>query len=146
MSNEKKMRILKTGECQSLSGKSTLTYNIGANGENDIYVALTGNSGAGIFNKDWFALEEIYSLLASQEKVTSGSLHGLFERRSSNSAGFILAVLLKEQVLKISQGNKHYNIIGQAEFGKTVQALLDSGDSSATKKRSGKKGKGGSND
>jgi len=140
---EQEMRILKTGECPSLSGKSVLEYVIGCNNDNVVYVALAGNSGAGIFNKDWLGLDEIYSLLAHQEKVTSGGLHGLFENRSSNSAGFILAVLLKEQVLKISPGNKHYDLIGQSEFGKIVQTLINSG---TAKKRTGKKGKGGAND
>jgi len=100
MSTKQETRILKTSETASLSGKSTLTYQIGLK-DDELCIALTGNSGAGIFNKDWFALEEIYSLLASQKKpITSGSLHGLFEGRSSNSAGFILAVLLSEKLLK----------------------------------------------
>ena len=142
---EQKMRIIKTGECPSLSGKSTLTCQIGLEGDKKVCLSLTGNTGKGIFNRDWFDIEEISSLLASQKKpVTSGSLHGLFENRSSNSAGFILAVLLKEGILKISPGNRHYNLVGQAEYKKVVQALLDSGDSSAAKKRAGKKGKGAS--
>jgi hypothetical protein len=140
---KQEMRILKTGECSSLSGKSTLTYQIACNNDNEVHVALTGNSGKGIFNKDWFELEEIHSLLANQEKVTSGSLHELFDGRSSNSAGFILAVLLKEGVLKVSQGNRHYDFIGQAEFRKIVKALLGSG---AVKKKTGKKRKEVSND
>ena len=139
MSIKQEMRILKTGECPSLSGKSTLTYQIGSDSDK-LYIALTGNTGKGIFNKDWFALEEIYSLLASQKKpITSGSLHGLFEGRSSNSAGFILAVLLKEKLVKVSAGNKHYDLVGQVEFGKIVQLWMDSG---TAKKKSGKKGKG----
>lgn len=142
------IRILKTGKCPSLSGKLTLTYNIGANGENDIYVALTGNSGAGIFNKDWIAHDEIYSLLANQEKVTSGSLHELFEGRSSNSAGFILAVLLNEKLVKVSAAeNKHYDLIGQSEFRKITDGLLEiATEEEPARKRSGKKDKGGTND
>jgi hypothetical protein len=143
MSNEQEMRILKTGECDSLSGKSTLTYRIGCKDDNEVSIALTGNSGAGIFNSDWIVLEEIHSLLANQEKVTSGSLHELFDGRSSNSAGFFVAVLLKEGVLKVSPGNRHYDFVGQAEFGKVVQALIDSGSPSTTKKKAGRKSKGG---
>ena len=136
---KEEIRILKTGECESLSGKSTLTYQISCNNDNEVFLALTGNSGAGIFNKDWIALEQIYSLLASQKKpITSGALLGLFEGRSSNSAGFLLAALLKEGILKLSPGNKHYDLVGQAEFEKIVQALIDSG---TAKKKSGKKGK-----
>ena len=143
----KKMRILKTGECPSLSGKSTLIYQIACNNDNEVYVALTGNSGKGIFNKDWIVLEEIHSLLANQEKVTSGSLHELFDGRSSNSAGFFVAVLLKEGVLKVSAGNKHYNLVGQAEFGKIVKGLIEAApEEKPAKKKTGKKRKGVSND
>jgi hypothetical protein len=133
MSNEQEMRILKTGECDSLSGKSTLIYRIGCKDDNEVSIALTGNSGAGIFNSDWIVLEEIHSLLANQEKVTSGSLHELFDGRSSNSAGFFVAVLLKEGVLKVSPGNRHYDLVGQAEYKKIIQAY--------TKKKPGKKTK-----
>ena len=147
MSNEQEMRILKTGECPSLSGKSTLSYNIGSNNDNNVHVALTGNTGKGIFNKDWIALEEIHTLLANQEKVTSGSLHELFDGRSSNSAGFFLAALLKEGVLKVSPGNKHYNLVSQAEFKKIVQALIEAApEEKPAKKKTGKKLKGVSND
>lgn len=139
MSNEQEMRILRTGTCPSLSGKSTLEYNIGRSNDNSVHIALTGNSGAGVFNKDWIALEEIHTLIANREKVTSGSLHELFDGRSSNSAGFFVAVLLKEGFLKVSPGDKHYNFVGQSEFGKIVKALLNSG---APKKKAGKKGKG----
>jgi hypothetical protein len=139
---EQKMRIIKTGECPSLSGKSTLTYQIGLEGDKDIYLCLTGNTGKGIFNRDWFDIEEIYSLLASQKKpVTSGSLHGLFEGRSSNSAGFILAALLKEGVLKVSPGNRHYDLVGQVEFQKIVKGLIEAAPEEKPDKKSGKKRK-----
>jgi hypothetical protein len=134
----KEMKDLKTSECPSLSGKSTLTYQIGSKDGNGVHVALTGNSGKGVFNKDWINIEEIHSLLANQEKITSGSLHGLFDGRSSNSAGFILAVLLKEGVLKVSPGNRHYDFVSQAEYQKIIKAY--------TKKKTGKKVKEVSND
>ena len=140
---EQKMRIIKTGECPSLSGKSKLTYKTGLMDDSEICISIVGNTGKGIFNRDWIALEEIHSLLANQEQVTSGSLHELFDGRSSNSAGFILAVLLKEGLLKVSPGNKHYNLVGQAEYKKVVQALIDSGSPSTTKKKAGRKSKGG---
>ena len=139
---EQEMHIIKSGSCGSLSGRSTLTYQIGCNENKEIYLSLTGNSGSGIFNKDWLALEEIYSLLASQKKpITSGGLHGLFEKRSSNSAGFILAVLLKEGLLKISPGNSHYDLIGQTEFQKIVKGLIEAAPEEKPKKKSGKKRK-----
>ena len=148
MSNEQEMRILKTGECSSLSGKSTLTYQIGCNNDNEVHVALTGNSGGGHLNSDWVSLEEIYSILSSQKKpVTSGALQDMYQGKSSNNASFTTAILLKEGLLKISPGNSHYDLIGQTEFQKIVKGLIEAApEEKPAKKKAGKKGKGVTND
>jgi hypothetical protein len=128
------IKILKTGSCPSLSGKSTLTYRIGCKDGNEICLSLAGNTGKGVFNKDWIELEQVHSLLSSQEKITSGSLLGLFEGKNSNSAGFILAVLLNEGFLKVSSDNqRNYERIDQKEYQKIIQAY--------SKKKTGKKRK-----
>ena len=138
---EQEMHIIKSGSCGSLSGRSTLTYQIGCNENKEIYLSLTGNSGSGIFNKDWLALEEIYSLLASQKKpITSGGLQDLYQGKSSNNASFTTAILLKKGLLKISPGNSHYDLIGQTEFQKIVKGLIEAApEEKPDKKRSGKK-------
>jgi hypothetical protein len=113
-----------------------MSCKIGCNDDRDIYFCLTGNSGAGIFNKDWIALEEIDSLLATEKgPITSGSLKELFDGKSSNSAGFVLAVILSEGLLKISSNNeRHYERIDPKEYRKIIQAY--------NKKKTVKKGKG----
>ena len=64
---------MKTKECPSLSGRSTLTYKIGCNDDNKVCLSIVGNTGKGIFNKDWISLEEIDSMLASEKKpISSG--------------------------------------------------------------------------
>ena len=55
---EQEMRILKTGECGSLSGKSTLTYQIGCDNDNNVYLALTDNSGKGVFFSSRYTVKE----------------------------------------------------------------------------------------
>ena len=131
----KEMKDLKTSECPSLSGNSILTYQIGCNDDKDIYLCLTGNTGKGIFNKDWISLEEIDSLLAAEKgPITSGSLKELFDGKSSNSAGFVLAVILSEGLLKISSNNeRHYGRIDPKEYRKIIKAYA--------KKNTGKKRK-----
>jgi hypothetical protein len=145
MSNEQEMRILKTGTCKSLSGRSTLTYQIGCNNDNEVYIALTGNSGGGRLNSDWVSLEEIYSRLSSQKKpVTSGALQDLYQGKSSNNASFTTAILLKKGLLKISPGNSHYDLVGQAEYKKIVKGLIESTTAGkAAKKKVVYKSKGG---
>jgi hypothetical protein len=136
----KEMKDLKTSECPSLSGSSILTYQIGCNDDKDVCLSIVGNTGKGIFNKDWISLEEIDSLMGTEKgPITSGSLKELFVVKSSNSAGFVLAVILSEGLLKISSNNeRHYERIDQKEFGKIIQAY--------NKKKTGKKRKGVNND
>jgi len=91
--NQKEIRILKTGECPSLSGRSTLAYRIGSDNFDDIYLSLTGNTGQGLFNKDWVSLADFNQvLLMLKNPFTSGQLHGLFFGKSANCAGFFLWV------------------------------------------------------
>ena len=136
---EQEMRILKTGECPSLSGNSTLTYQIGRNEKNEIDICITGNTGSGIFNKEPASLKDIESMLKTNQSITSGSLMTLLEGKSSNTAGFLLAILLHEGLLKISEENsRHYVKVDQKEDQKIIQAY--------TKKKTGKKRKEVNND
>lgn len=123
------IRILKAGSCPSLSGKSTLSYHIGCNDGKEVYLRLTENTGQGIFNKEWISLEEIEKVLAAKQPITSGSLHELFQGKSSNSAGFFLAVLKEEGLVKISESNlRHYEHNNPAEFNIAVQELMAPGN------------------
>jgi predicted HTH transcriptional regulator len=125
--------IMKPKECSSLSGLSTLTYKIGCKDDKEVCLSIVGNTGKGVFNKDWVSLKEIDSMLTSEKKpITSKSLHGLFEGKSSNSAGFILAVLLNEGLLKVSSKNqRNYDRVDKKEYQKIIKAY--------TKKKTGKK-------
>lgn len=133
--SDKKMTILKNAETTpSLSGRSMLSYQIGIK-DDTLHITLTGNTGKGIFNKDWIPLAEISGLLNTDQPITSGSLQGLFEGRSSNSAGFLLAVLLNEGLAKKSDSNgRYYERVDLKEYEKIIQAY--------TKTRPGKKTKG----
>lgn len=132
------MQVLKTADCPSLSGRSLLTYQLSLK-DDTIHISLTGNTGKGIFNKDWIPLSEISSLLETNQPITSGSLQGLYEGRSSNSAGFLLAVLLNEGLVKKSDDNgRYYERTEKKEYTQIINAY--------TKKATGKKTKGGKHD
>ncbi|HRK38284.1 MAG TPA: hypothetical protein PK347_07830 [Burkholderiaceae bacterium] len=57
--------VLKTAESPSLSGKSTLTYQIGATSAEQLFIRISGNSGGGLYCKEWFDLSTIESCLSS---------------------------------------------------------------------------------
>lgn len=128
------MKILKTANCPSLSGRSTLTYEIGCMDGKDIHLRLTGNSGSGIFNKEWISVDSVLS--KAKNPITSGSLQAVFEGKSSNSAGFVLAIFLNEKLVQRSKDNlRHYEKVDEAEFEKCIQVLIDSGMKKKTNKK-----------
>ena len=63
--------VLKTAEAPSLSGKSTLTYQIGATSPEQLFIRISGNSGGGLYCKDWFDLSAIESCLSSSYPLDS---------------------------------------------------------------------------
>lgn len=99
--------VEKSGLCKSLSGGGTLTYHIGGDDDKGQMVRLYQNSGTGLFSKDWVSFDEIHTLLRGyQEPFTSQALSPLFKGKSANSAGFLMAVLLKEGVVVEATGRK----------------------------------------
>jgi len=45
--NEPEMKVLKTATCKTLSGKSTLTYQIGLSPQSVVHLRIDKNSGGG---------------------------------------------------------------------------------------------------
>ncbi len=107
------IQVLKTAECPSLSGRSTLTYHIGAHMEgkelDQLYFQISHNSGKGLFNKDWIpvsAIREVFEKLPETAAVTSISLNPIFRGKSTNSSGFLLAVLKEEGLVILLEGKR----------------------------------------
>jgi len=101
------IHLLKSGECASLTGKSTLSFQIGHDTESALFIRIIDNTGGGHFGKDWVAIEDLLiQLQQSPEHITSATLSSLFHRKSSNTAGFVLAVLLDEGVIKLTEGKQ----------------------------------------
>jgi hypothetical protein len=99
--------VTKTANCPSLSGSSTLTYEVGTT-EEDTYYRVVGNSAAGLFSPDWIPLSQITPLLINST-ITSGTLKELYEGKSNNSPGFLLAVLKAEGLVRQVEGKSfHY--------------------------------------
>ena len=98
---------LKTGNCSSRSGKSKLTYLIGADSASEIHFRINGNTGNGFFNKDWVPLKTILELLGkSGGAFTSYALHPLLKGKSNNTPAFLIASLLEEGIIHRSVSEK----------------------------------------
>lgn len=118
------IRIIKTSTCPTLSGKSTLTYDIGRNPEGNILFRVTANSGGGYFNQEWIAWTEIQKVIEKAAFISSFSLRQLYAGKSTNSPGFLLAVIKALGLVKL-KGEKEcvYVAMDAAPFIAEVKAL-----------------------
>ena len=99
MSEQEEIKVIRKESCPSLSGSSTITYEIGCIGEQQ-YIRLAGNSGGGLFCKEWVKLDDIQQILSGCPKPTTRVISPLYVGKSSNSAGFLLACILNENLAK----------------------------------------------
>jgi hypothetical protein len=95
------IRILKTATCPSLSGRSKLSYSLGCTEQKELLIRITKNSGGGKFNNSWHSLDKIIDLIDTAKKPFNWSaLNPIFKGQSVNTAGFIIAVLKKEGLIR----------------------------------------------
>lgn len=136
--NETNIRVLKTGTCPSLSGKSKLTYEIGCSPESDLLVRISKNSGTGFFSDAWVTWEQLQRALAKNgtNPITSFTLRPLFKGQSVNTPGFLMAALKNEQLLQNMKSNPRcYECLDGTAFMKEVTALMGAPASAAKKAR-----------
>ena len=105
--------VIKTAHCPSLSGKSTLTYQIGfkpkEKGDPELFFRIQSNTGNGYFSDHWVAATDLHDAIEQAPGnglLCATSLIGLFKGKSINTSGFLLAVLKHEQLIDTSPRNK----------------------------------------
>jgi hypothetical protein len=118
--NNPDIRILKTGECLSRSGKSKLTYHIGCTPESEILFRIHANTGNGFFSNEWLPLKTILEQL-SKGSFTSFSLYPLFHGKSNNTPAFLLAVLLEEGLVTVN--GRSYGLTDPKEIQDRIALL-----------------------
>lgn len=128
VTTESDIRILKVATCPSLSGKSTLTYQIGCIAESDIQFRIVANTGGGFFSKEWIALNAIFQAFdkkATDKPIVSLLLYPLFQGKSLNTPAFLLAVLKQEGLVNPLEDNpKHYEQLPSDAFMAEVEKLM----------------------
>ncbi len=124
---EVSMKILKTGKCKSLSGKSNLTYNIGVDPESAIQIRIKSNDGGGFFSIEWIDLDDVLALLKKHPKdtpITSTTLTKLYKGKSVNSPAFLVAALKNEGLLQSLGGKQRsHELVDPDAFTAKMNAL-----------------------
>ena len=134
---ESTILTLKTGNCSSRSGKSKLTYLIGADSDSEIHFRINGNTGNGFFNNDWIPLENILELLTKAGGAfTSYALHPLLKGKSNNTPAFLIASLLEEGIIHRSLTEKRcYEMSDVSVFMAKIKPLMESKTESKPSKK-----------
>jgi len=141
-STETAVRVLKRGICPTLSGKSTICFEVGVNSRGDVQLRVVENSGSGSFSDDWVRFKDIQAALDRAPKgspVTSYLLHSLFRGVSQNTVGFIWAVLVKEGIVVPSATKRRYDRVEPTAFLAQVRELMEGGTASAAGEKKSQK-------
>jgi hypothetical protein len=128
------VRILKIATCPSLSDRSTLTYHIGCQGESanniEILFRLYSNSSPGFFNKEWVssnAIQKMFEKYTPTTPITSSSLNGIFQGKSVNTSGFLLAILKAEGlIVTMKDKRRYYQRVESDAFVTEIKNLMAS--------------------
>ena len=138
------IRILKIATCLSLSGRSTLTYQIGCKSESDkesssngeigrnpeIHFRVCANTGRGFFSDEWVlgsAIQKEFEKIPVNSNISSPSLNVIFRRKSVNTSGFLLAVLKAEGLVAgMKDKQRYYRLADSSKFVAEVKSLMAS--------------------
>jgi hypothetical protein len=132
------VRILKIASCPSLSGKSTLTYRIGCEvndegictAESDPQFRIVDNTNIGFFSREWVPMSVIqreFDKVPVGMTITSFLLHALFRGKSVNTPAFLFAVLKNEGLVQPAKDKqRQYERMDPAGFLSMVRALIAS--------------------
>lgn len=126
-SSAQTLRIIKAGNCSTISGKSNLQYHVACNDEGAIYIRVTSNNGGGFFNPEWVAYAAIVAALQSTEAITSPVLRGVFRGRSANNPAFMMSVLLQEGIVALHpEQPRAYQLADTKVFTEAMRKLMQS--------------------
>ena len=127
VTKQKNIRIIKINTCKSLSGKSTLEYQIGCL-DKDIYIRVVKNSSSGWFAKEWVSIQKIITVLESSNlPLTSFTLQPFFTGKSVNTAAFIFAAIKEENLVATNPDNPRCYLLQSVEsFMQPINVLVSS--------------------
>lgn len=139
------IKVIKVGSCSSLSGKATLSYQLGCNATSEIFLRISANSGGGWYSQEWVSVEVMLDAIRkARQPLTSHALQGLFKGKSVNTPAFLFAALKSEALVSDDPDNpRTYISMPTSPFTENMQQLIAAGvdlrvNTDAVSKRMGK--------
>ena len=124
------MKVLKTANCKTLSGKSTLSYQLGCDPDSTVHLRITKNTGGGFFSDEWIALDDILAVLKKRSvdsPIMSHFLTPLLKGKSVNTSAFVLAALSDLKLLQpLPKKQRLHELLDPKPFLDQVNLLMAS--------------------
>lgn len=121
-----KIRIIQAGTCDSLSGRTSIDFQVGCNADEQPVIRIVRTSGNGFYSKEWVRFEAITSLLVNP--VTANSLRPIFQGKSVNTPGFLLAVAKHLGLVQpIPEAIRGYQVTESTAFFEHLKMLMKEG-------------------
>ena len=124
------IRVLKTASCDTLSGKSKLTYQIGISPDAIVHLRISKNSGGGFFSDEWIAFNAVQDTLEKlppDTGISSYYLAHLFQGKSVNTPSFLLAALKHLKLIRALPNNRrHHELVDPRPFLEQMDKLISS--------------------
>lgn len=120
------IEVIHRGECMSLSGRSILDFTVGRHSQDaSLHLAIKGNTGGGMWCKDWASASDIQDIVLGATALTSKDFHALHKGRSINTGGFVLAALKELGLIRVNAENTRlHEHVPATTFEKVVMAHM----------------------
>ena len=137
------MKVLRSATCRSISGKSTIKWQLGVAPDSIIHLRIAENDGGGFHSDEWVKLDDIQEALKDDRKgaaITSIRLIPLFKGKSVNTPSFLLAALRDLKLVRpMKNKQRHHERLDPGPFLEMVEKLMSSSPAVKTKKTPVKK-------
>ena len=124
--NSSPLRVIKIASCPTSSGKTTLTYQVGCNAENEIHIRVVENTGGGLFSPEWLSIDSIQTAMSQAAlPLTSFPLIKLLQGKSTNTPAFFMAALRNEGLVRNLEGKiRGFEILDDSAFVTEMNGLM----------------------
>jgi hypothetical protein len=123
---DESIKVLRGDRTFTLSGRSSIGYQIGLHEDSNPLIRISENSGGGHFSGEWVSLESIYRSLEDQPpngRFSSSLLRPLLRSRGANTPSFLMSALLHLGLVTRSEtGSRLFQVGDKAAF---IASLAD---------------------
>ncbi len=108
------IKVIYQDDCQSLTARSILTFEIGEHPDATLYFRIARNSHGGHYSNQWIPISILQDIFLGATDLNSRSLQPAYGQTSVNTPGFCLASLKALGLVEVdpANGRIHRHVVG----------------------------------